>query len=67
MAPVRFYRHLKVDMTQKGHAVDPPPIEEPLIQHIAVRNSSPGEGTGILSGCDTDSLRPLQQPIKGVG
>lgn len=25
MAPIRFYRPLKVDMTQRGHVVDPPP------------------------------------------
>lgn len=25
MAPIGFYRHLKVYMTQGGHAVDPPP------------------------------------------
>lgn len=30
MAPIRFYGHLKVDMTQKGHAVDPPPHREAL-------------------------------------
>lgn len=24
MAPIRFYKHLKVDMTQRGHVVDPP-------------------------------------------
>lgn len=44
MAPIRFYRHLKVEMTQRGHVVDPPAHRGAL--HTAHRNSSPGEGTG---------------------
>lgn len=58
----RFHMHWKV-VRLPGHDREAMqwilhPIQEPSVQHIAVRNSSSREGSGILSCFYTDSPRP---------